>query len=439
MATSSHIVIVGNGISGTSCARHIRKRDAKVRITIISSESKYFFSRTALMYIYMGHMKYAHTKPYEDSFWAKNRITLCYDHVEALDVVEKRVHLQKYGSMSYDSLVLALGSRSHFLDWPGRRLEGVQALYSYSDLLQMQATTRNVNQAVVVGGGLIGVELVEMLHSAQIETTFLVREKAFWRNVLPKEESILISNHIQEQRGVELRLESELEAFEGSTSNRLQAVKCKDGSRLSCQFAGIAVGVYPNTKLVQGTSIEISKGILVDKYLRTSVPDVYAIGDCAELRHPLLHRRAVEAVWYVGRIMGEALARTLTETKTAYLPGVWFNSAKFFDIEYQTYGEVLPDLPSQQDSLYWAHPNGRASLRIVFEKSSRAVLGCNAVGIRQRHKKWEKWISTAQSLQKVLLRLEEARFDEEFTYKYEPQLRSKAQEVGLLHSELSNA
>jgi len=78
------IVIIGNGISGVTLARHIRKRSQK-RITLISSESEHFFSRTALMYVYMGHLKWNHIKPYEDGFWKKNRIDIKQAHVLAVD------------------------------------------------------------------------------------------------------------------------------------------------------------------------------------------------------------------------------------------------------------------------------------------------------------------------------------------------------------------
>jgi NADH dehydrogenase FAD-containing subunit len=85
------IVIIGNGISGITCARNIRKADDQADILVISGETDYFFSRTALMYIYMGHMKYEHTKPYEDWFWEKNRIALLKAWVEIVDFESKRL------------------------------------------------------------------------------------------------------------------------------------------------------------------------------------------------------------------------------------------------------------------------------------------------------------------------------------------------------------
>lgn len=100
------IVIIGNGIAGVTAARHIRKLSDK-EITIISAETDYFFSRTALMYVYMGHMKFDHIKPYEDGFWKKNRIDLIRDYVTYVDHRNKRLKLEKGPDVAYDKLILA--------------------------------------------------------------------------------------------------------------------------------------------------------------------------------------------------------------------------------------------------------------------------------------------------------------------------------------------
>src|SRR5688572_6641931 len=107
-----HIVIIGNGISGVTAARHIRK-GSNHRITIISSETQHFYSRTALMYIYMGHLKYEHTKPYEDFFWKKNKIDLLFDHVEKVETPSKALTLKSGNRITYDVLIIASGSKSN--------------------------------------------------------------------------------------------------------------------------------------------------------------------------------------------------------------------------------------------------------------------------------------------------------------------------------------
>jgi NAD(P)H-nitrite reductase large subunit len=135
-----HLVIIGNGIAGITCARHVRKL-SDCRITVISAESDHFYSRTALMYIYMGHMKYEHTKPYEDWFWPKNRIELLRAYVSTVNTHSKELTLADGRKIAYDSLVLATGSVPNAAGWPGENLRGVQGLYSLQDLENMERRT----------------------------------------------------------------------------------------------------------------------------------------------------------------------------------------------------------------------------------------------------------------------------------------------------------
>ena len=220
-----HIVIIGNGIAGITTARHVRKLSDH-QITVISSESEYFFSRTALMYIYMGHMKFEHTQPYENWFWKKNRIDLVFDRVTELDTDAKTLQLKTGKSINYDKLVLALGSVPRPLPTPGANLKGVQPLYSKQDLEQLEETTKGVKQAVVIGGGLIGIELAEMLHSRGIHVTMAVREKSYWDIVLPKEEAEMISKHIK-ARGIDLRLDTLVGSIHGA--EKVDAVTLNTG------------------------------------------------------------------------------------------------------------------------------------------------------------------------------------------------------------------
>lgn len=412
-----HIVIIGNGISGITTARHIRKKSDH-RITVISAETDHFFSRTALMYIYMGHMKYEHTKPYEDYFWEKNRIELKRAYVESINTEKKNLQLNGGELMSYDKLVIATGSKSNKFGWPGQDLKAVQGLYNYQDLESMERDTKGISRAVIVGGGLIGIEMAEMLLSRNIPVTFLVREKSFWNNVLPKEESEMINRHIHEHH-VDLRLGTELKEILSDENGRARAVVMGDGEEIACQFVGLTAGVAPNIDFLEGSGIEVNRGVKVDPYLETSAKDVYAIGDCAEFREPNGQRRPIEQVWYTGRMMGEALADTICIKPTKYEPGHWFNSAKFFDIEYQTYGWVWAQPKENEESFYWEDEGGKICLRLVFDKKSHQLLGVNNFGIRLRHHAFDKWFEQEKTVEFVLEHLADANFDPEFYRKYE--------------------
>ena len=415
-----HIVIIGNGISGITTARHVRKRsDAK--ITVISAETDHFFSRTALMYIYMGHMKYEHTKPYEDWFWKKNRIELKRAFVERIDTAQKILSFSGGETMNYDKLVLATGSKPNKFGWPGQDLKAVQGLYSYQDLESMERNTKEISRAVIVGGGLIGIEMAEMLLSRNIPVTFLVRESSFWNNVLPQGESEMINRHIREHH-VDLRLNAELKEILSDDNGRARAIVTGNGEEIPCQFVGLTAGVSPNTEFLEGSGIETKRGILVDPYLQTNVPDVYAVGDCAEFKIPNGERRPIEQVWYTGRMMGEAVAATLTGDQTRYNPGHWFNSAKFFDIEYQTYGWVWAKPKENEDDFYWEHESGKICLRLRWDKNSGKLLGVNNFGFRLRHHAFDKWFNEERTVEYVLAHLSDANFDPEFYKQHEAEI-----------------
>lgn len=417
------IIIIGNGIAGITAARHIRKL-SNDDITVISGESEHFFSRTALMYIYMGHMRFEDTKPYQDWFWEKNRIDLIKDWVTSIDFQKKTLKLQSSDDMSYDKLVIATGSTPNKFGWPGQDLDGVQGLYSLQDLELMEKNSNQLQRAVIVGGGLIGVEMAEMLHSRGVSVTFLIREKNFWDNVLPLEEASMIDRHLLKQH-IDLRQETELDEIIGDDSGKVIAVKTKEGEDIPCGFVGLTVGVRPNTDWLKDAEIETDRGILVDDFLQTSIEDVYAIGDCAQLRNPLSHRRSIEAVWYAGRMMGETVAHTLTGKKTSYQPGVWFNSAKFFDIEYQTYGKVTPQPETGCAFFHWENQREEKSFKVMYKEDSLEVVGVNLLGIRSRHKKWDQWIREKKKLPYVIEHLRKANFDPEFFKPHEEDVREK--------------
>lgn len=415
-----HIVIIGNGISGITAARHIRKHSDK-KITVISAESEYFFSRTALMYVYMGHMKWDHLKPYEDWFWDKNRIELKKAWVESIDFDTKTLSFSSGESTNYDKLVLATGSLPNKFGWEGEDLKGVQGMVTKQDLELLEENTKNCKSAVIIGGGLIGVEMAEMLRTRKIKVTFLVRETGFWGNVLPENDAKLISAHII-SHGVDLKHETELDKILSDEQGRVRAVRTKTGEEIECQLVGLSVGVRPNIEFLKNTALETDSGILVDRYLQTNIPDVYAIGDCVQQREAIGQRKPVEAVWYTGRMMGETIARTLTKNKTQYNPGNWFNSAKFFDIEYQTYGWVFNSPKENELHIHWAHKDKKKFITIAFDKNDNRFLGINTFGIRMRHEVFDRWLTEQRSVSFVLANLKEANFDPEFYKHYEKEI-----------------
>jgi len=204
------------------------------------------------------------------------------------------------------------------------------------------------------------------------------------------------------------------------------ALTTDQGERIDCQFVGLTAGVRPNLSAVQGSDIRTREGILVDEQLRTNIADVYAIGDCAEIE------RAdgsvlLEQVWYTGKAQGELVAGNVLGGDATYTPGIWFNSAKFLDIEYQTYGEVLNAADTEHTHLYWEREDGRASLRLVHQRGT--FVGVNIMGMRLRHRVCEAWLREGRSIEHVLAHLHEAAFDPELSRDPIPTIRASLSEA----------
>ncbi|CAN5912736.1 hypothetical protein BH24BAC1_BH24BAC1_00120 [soil metagenome] len=414
------VVIIGNGIAGITAAITIRKLSDHP-ITVVSSESDYFFSRTALMYLYMGHMKPANIKPYGDWFWKENKINLLRAHVQSVHPETNSIRLADNTFLPYDRLLIATGSVSVRFDWPGQHLKGVQSLYGLQDLEQMEARSPTVRRAVIVGGGLTGIEMAEMFHTRHIPVTFLVRDTNYWGNVLPEEEAMMVAEEIR-RHGIDLRLGTGLREILGNGEESVRAVVTAEVEEIPCDFGGVTIGVKPNIGFLQNSPVQTSRGVLVNQYLETNVEQVYAAGDCAEFADPLPGHPPVEQLWYTGRMQGETVGYTICGQRKKYERGVWFNSAKFFTIEFQTYGQVRPLPEAGETSLFWQHPGGKKSIRINYQKESGAVTGFTLLGVRYRHEVCDRWIREGRDMKQVLQHLGEANFDPEFFRQHEQDL-----------------
>ena len=164
--------------------------------------------------------------------------------------------------------------------------------------------------------------------------------------------------------------------------------------------------------------------MIVNRHLQTNIADIYAIGDCAEQHEAIGNRRAIEAVWYTGRMMGETVAQTICDAPMPYNPGHWFNSAKFLDIEYQTYGWVFAQPKENETHFYWEHPNGKKCISVAYNTATREFLGINTFGIRMRHHFFDTVLTEKQSIDYVMANLAAANFDPEFYTRYEADIKA---------------
>lgn len=408
-----HYVIIGNGVAGITAAFTLREGDRHARITVVSGESEYFFSRTALMYAYMDRMNLADLEPFERKVYEKQGIARVCGWVSDLDADRRLLRLENGRELAYDKLLLAVGSVPKRLPWPGLEAArtGVVHFVSLQHLAECERLTPTTKRAVVAGGGLIGVELVECLVHHGVEVDYLVRESWYWPKALAREEGDLIAGHMR-RHGVRLHLEHEVSAVSTDRHGRVSSVSTNRGLDLPCEMLGICIGVRPATDWLKGVATPpgMNRGIQVNPSFQTTLPGVYAAGDCAELDQPG-RGPLVEQTWYAAKRQGELAARAMLGDAVHYTPPLFYNSAKFFDIEYTTVGNVTR-LPEGALSFFHRLPGVPASIRLI--EHDGAVIGFNMLGSRWDHTWFERWIRERRSMEDVMRNLHLAQFDVEF-------------------------
>jgi NADPH-dependent 2,4-dienoyl-CoA reductase/sulfur reductase-like enzyme len=166
---------------------------------------------------------------------------------------------------------------------------------------------------------------------------------------------------------------------------------------------------------------------LVDERFSTNADNVFAAGDCAEIVTPEGQRNTLEQLWYTGKMQGAVAGRIMAGEEARYDRGIWYNSAKFVDLEWHTYGRVPgAHVADETPSLYWEHDDHRRCLRIAHRDGK--VTGMNAMGLRHRHRVWERWIAEERDVEYVLDHLREANFDPELFRRFEPSIVAATRE-----------
>jgi NADPH-dependent 2,4-dienoyl-CoA reductase/sulfur reductase-like enzyme len=442
------IVIIGNGVGGMEAALAVRNREPGWEITLISEESDHFFSRTALMWVFSGQMSHRDIEPLERDAYERLAFRRVRARATGIDTVSRRVSFTDgQEPVAYDRLLIASGSRPRPGPWPGSEARGVGHFVTLQDLdwyerevhggvsraggpprprahlngsvtdspyrfreVAAERRGRLARQPAVIGGGLVGIEAVEVAVAAGLRPHFFMREEWFWPIALDRTESRWISERMA-QHGVEVHLEHEVEALETDPDGNVSAVRTNLG-RYEADCVVIGIGVIPNTGWLADTGIELDEGggIVVDEGLQTSAPEVFAAGDCASVRWFDGTRRP-EQLWYTARDQGRAAGGRLLGDSSRYERGTWYNSAKLMDIEYTTAGLVNWELEREENWFFEEKGKVCSTTRVVVQDGH--VVGFNMLGRRWDHTVLIRWIRERRTLEWVLRHMSDAAFDTE--------------------------
>ena len=340
MATEQ-IVVVGGGLAAGRFASEYRAAGGEQDVTIVGAEPDPPYNRPPLTKGYLrGELEREGTLVRPTEEWEEVVVELRLDTtVEAVHPDEHEVELAGGERLAYGTLVLATGARPRTLPLPGGDLVGVHTYRTLADADAVRAALDEAHSAIVIGGSFIGAEAAASLRRRGLDVTLVERGPMLMPQLACPDLSTELAE-LYRGEGVELLLEAQLEELTGN-GKLLTGARLADGTTVEGYLAIVGIGVQPNVELAEAAGATVDDGVVVDERFRTSLPDVYAIGDIARFPDPTSGRLRRIEHWSNSSAQGGHLGRQLAGSRARYdeLP-VFFTM--LFDTKLQLLGDVEP-------------------------------------------------------------------------------------------------
>jgi NADPH-dependent 2,4-dienoyl-CoA reductase/sulfur reductase-like enzyme len=331
-------VIIGSGVAGIAAVEAIRVEDPLGDVTLIGDDLYGFYSRPGLAYYLTGELYDRSLFPRTAEEFRKLKFRYVQARVTSIDRFERALELENQPGISYDRLLIAVGAQAIPLEIPGGNLEGVLKLDHLADAKRILKSARRGRTAVVMGGGITALELVEGLRSRGMGVHYLLRGDRYWSNVLDEQESRIVEDRLK-QEGVSLHHHAEAIEVTGR-NGRADGVRLLDGQRLKCDLVAYAIGIRPRVDLAIQAGLHANRGILVNEYMQTSDPDIFAAGDVAEIYDPLTGRSILHSLWTPARQQGYTAGLNMAGQRTAYCKPLPFNVTRLAGLTTTIVGTV---------------------------------------------------------------------------------------------------
>ncbi len=331
-------VIIGSGVAGYAAMEAIRSVDSAGEIVMVSEDPYGYYSRPGLAYYLTGELSDKALYPRKQDDYKKLNFKFLNGRVMRILCAEHALEIDGKSRLAYDKLLIAVGASAMPLDVPGAGLEGVVKLDHFADAKNILGLVKRGKTAVVIGGGITALELVEGLHAHRMRVHYLLRGDRYWSNVLDERESKTVHGHLQ-SAGVELHFHAELQEIIGK-NNRVTAVRLKNGHTIKCELLAYAIGIRPRLELARDIGLDLDRGILANEHLQTNDPDIFAAGDVAQVFDPLSGRAVLDSLWNPAREQGRVAGMNMAGRRVAYSKTPPFNVTRLAGLTTTIIGAV---------------------------------------------------------------------------------------------------
>jgi 3-phenylpropionate/trans-cinnamate dioxygenase ferredoxin reductase subunit len=370
MVDSQTFVIVGASLAGAKAAETLRAEGFDGRIVLVGDEPVRPYERPPLSKGYLrGEVGFDDAAVHAEGFYEDQSIELLTSTtVTAIDPTSKVVTLDPGGSLPYDQVLLSTGAAARSLSIPGSELAGIHYLRSIESCDALRGALETAERVVVVGGGWIGSEVAASARQLGKDVAMVEAAHVPLERVLGTEVGTIFKD-LHTDHGVELHLGVGVEAFRGMDS--AEEVVLADGTAVNGDLFVVGVGVIPRTELAEGAGLELNNGVIVDEYLATSVPGIWAAGDVANAYHPVLGSRIRLEHWSAALNQGPVAAKNMVGQKVAYTKIPYFFSDQYdLGMEYSGYAV-------DWDTLVFRGDQERREFIAFWLAQGRVVAGMN--------------------------------------------------------------
>ena len=330
-------IIVGTGVAAIGAIEAIRTVDASGVITLIGDDPHGYYSRPGLAYYLSGEVNEKQLFPHLAYGLRKSQVRVVKGLVTRVFPANHQIELQNGSTLPYDRLLLATGAHATPLEVAGAKLDGVVKLDHLEDARKILKLARRGKTAVVVGGGITALELVEGLITRGVKVHYLLRANRYWSNVLDEGESRLVETRLKEE-GVQVHHHAEVREIQGH--GHVEAIRLADGRILRCDLLAYAIGVVPRLELARQAGVAVERGILADEHMRTNVPDIYAAGDVAQVYDARSGHSVLDSLWGTAREQGRIAGLNMAGKPEAYVKPVASNVTRLAGLATTIIGAV---------------------------------------------------------------------------------------------------